>query len=413
MPTDGNLLIKDNIIVKIDSEKAISKEIKESRKENHILIIIDGQNKHLIPGLIDVHTHLLFESARQEQLLLDDFTMLNFIAAKASKKQLMRGFTTVRSLGGGDLILAKAINTGLVVGPRVYPRGAFISQTGGHGDFGLPTDVPRTIGELSYHERNGIVAIADGADQVLMRTREQLRQGATQIKLMAGGGVSSDYDPLDVTQYTPAEFKAAVSAAENWGTYVTVHAYTPRAMEMAINAGVKCIEHGQLTNDYTAQLMAENDVWWSLQPFLDDHLANPKTGENRKKQLIVAEGTKEAYKLARKHGVKMAWGTDIMFSSKLATHQGEQLSKMKESLDFTDFELLKMATSDNAALLRMSGERDPYKEGRLGEITEGAYADLILVNEDPLKNIALIKNPEENFLLIMKDGVVYKNILKN
>jgi hypothetical protein len=401
----GNILIEGNIIKTISSATIAT--------DNTIALkIIDGQGKFLMPGLIDAHVHLLFESVPQMQAMMSDFAMLNLIAAKAAEKQLLRGFTTVRDLGGGALTLAKAIDMGLVVGPRVYASGAFISQTGGHGDFGLPTDVPRKIGELSYAERNGMVAVADGADNVLMRTREQLRQGATQIKLMAGGGVSSDYDPLDVTQYTEAEFKAAVAAAENWGTYVTVHAYTPLAIKTAINAGVKCIDHGQLADDATAKLMAEKGIWWSLQPFLD----NPKTtpfpegSKNRLKQIEMTTGTDNAFALAKKYNIKTAWGTDVLFDPKIAASQGAKLSAMARW--YTPFEILKMATATNAALLRMSGKRDPYQKGKLGEISEGAYADLIIVNGNPLEQINLVEDPDANFLLIMKDGKIYKDILK-
>ncbi len=211
----ANILIEGQLIKQISSS-AIA--------ENEITLVIDGSGKYVMPGLIDAHVHVMFESIPQQQALFSDFAFLNLFAAKAAEEQLLRGFTSVRDLGGGSLTLAKAIDMGLAMGPRIFSSGAFISQTGGHGDFGLPTDVPRKVGELSYVERNGIVAIADGVDQVLMRSREQLRQGATQLKLMAGGGVASSYDPLDVTQYTYEEFKAAVSAAENWGTYVAVHA---------------------------------------------------------------------------------------------------------------------------------------------------------------------------------------------
>lgn len=399
----GNVLIEHNLITKI-STTAIPTDRSGATQ------IIDGRGKFLMPGLIDAHVHLLFESVPQMQAMMSDYALLNLMAAKASEKQLLRGFTTVRDLGGGSISLAKAIDMGLVNGPRVYSSGAFISQTGGHGDFGLPTDVPRKIGELSYAERNGMVAVADGADHVLMRTREQLRQGATQIKLMAGGGVSSNYDPLDVAQYTAAEFKAAVSAAENWGTYVTVHAYTPLAIKTAIEAGVKCIDHGQLADEETAKLMKEKNIWWSLQPFLDTGNSSFAEGSaNRLKQIEMNKGTDKAYELAKKYNIKTAWGTDILFDPKVAAQQGSKLAVMARW--YTPFEILKMATSTNAELLRMSGKRNPYQKGMLGEISEGAYADLILVDGNPLENINLVEDPETNFLLIMKDGTIYKNTL--
>ncbi|MGY0392648.1 amidohydrolase family protein [Bizionia sp. KMM 8389] len=399
----GNILIENNIITKISKNEILPTSGIKTQ-------VIDGQGQFVMPGLIDAHVHLLFESVPKMQAMMSDYAMLNLMAAKAAEKQLLRGFTTVRDLGGGSLTLAKAIDLGLVTGPRVYSSGAFISQTGGHGDFGLPTDVPRKIGELSYAERNGMVAIADGADQVLMRTREQLRQGAKQIKLMAGGGVSSDYDPLDVAQYTTAEFKAAVSAAENWGTYVTVHAYTPFAIQTAIEAGVKCIDHGQLADEETAKLMADKGVWWSLQPFLDTGESTFAEGSaNRLKQIEMNKGTDKAYALAKKYKIKTAWGTDILFNAKAASKQGSKLAVMTRW--YTPFEVLKMATSTNAELLRMSGKRNPYLKGNLGELTEGAYADLILVNGNPIENIELVENPEANFLIIMKDGKIYKNLL--
>ncbi|HSF54333.1 MAG TPA: amidohydrolase family protein [Algoriphagus sp.] len=403
--TKANILIEGNLI------KTISENpIPTDRSGN--TLILSGNGKYVMPGLIDAHSHMLFESIPKMQAMISDFAFLNLFAADAAQKQLMRGFTTVRDLGGGALTLAKAIDAGLAVGPRIFASGAFISQTGGHGDFGLPTDVPRKIGELSYPERNGMLAIADGADQVLIRSREQLRQGATQLKLMAGGGVSSNYDPLDVSQYTAEEFRAAVSAAENWGTYVTVHAYTPKAIQTAIESGVKCIDHGQLADEATAKLMAEKGIWWSLQPFLDDEDSNPQPegSANRQKQIEMTKGTDNAYKLAKKYNIKTAWGTDCLFDASLARKQGKQLAKMTRW--YTPFEVLKMATSTNAELLSMSGKRSPYQAGKLGEISEGAYADLILVDGNPLENIQLIEDPETNFKIIMKDGVIYKNTLQ-
>jgi imidazolonepropionase-like amidohydrolase len=398
----GHILIEGKFITRISTEP-ISKDEGQDYK------IIEGGGRFVMPGLIDAHTHLLFESIPQMQAMMSDYAYLNLFAAKAAEKQLLRGFTTVRDLGGGALTLARAIDQGLIKGPRVFASGAFISQTGGHGDFGLPTDVPRRQGEMSYVERNGMAAIADGEEQVLLRSREQLRQGATQLKLMAGGGVSSNYDPLDVSQYTEAEFRAAVSAAENWGTYVTVHAYTPKAIQTAINAGVKCIDHGQLADEETVRLMAEKEIWWSLQPFLGDEDSNPfpEGSANKQKQMEVSAGTDNAYKLAKKYNIKIAWGTDCLFNAELAQKQGKQLAKMTKW--FTPFEVLKMATYDNAQLLYLSGPRNPYQEGKLGEISEGAYADLIIVDGNPLEDIQLIVDPEKNFKVIIKDGVVVKD----
>jgi imidazolonepropionase-like amidohydrolase len=230
------------------------------------------------------------------------------------------------------------------------------------------------------------------------------------LKLAAGGGVSSDYDPLDVSQYTEAEFHAAVEAAENWGTYVAVHAYTPHAIQTAIHAGVKCIEHGQLMDEATAQLMAKEGTWLSIQPFLDDEYASPQPegSANRAKQLQMVQGTDTAYGYAKKYKLKTAWGTDVLFSPANARAQGAQLAKMTRW--YTPGEVLVMATSTNAELLAMSGPRNPYP-GKLGVVEEGALADLLLVDGNPLENIQLVADPDKSFVVIMKDGKIYKNTL--
>jgi imidazolonepropionase-like amidohydrolase len=245
---------------------------------------------------------------------------------------------------------------------------------------------------------------------VRKRTREQLALGASQIKLMAGGGVSSFFDPLDVAQFSLEEIKAAVEAADNWGTYVAVHAYTPKAVRRSIEAGVKCIEHGNLLDDGTARLMADKGTWWCLQPFLDDQDATPfpQNSENRRKQLAMFAGTDVAYELARKHKIRTAWGTDTLFDAKLATRQGAQLAKLKRW--YRPWEILKMATSENAALLELSGLRAPY-QGKLGVVREQALADLLLIDGDPLADIGVIETPDKSLLTIMKDGNIYKNSL--
>ena len=211
------------------------------------------------------------------------------------------------------------------------------------------------------------------------------------------------------TQYTEPEIRAAVEAADNWGTYVTVHAYTPRAIRQAVAAGVKCIEHGQLIDEPTAKLLADNGIWWSLQPFLDDEDASPLANPvSQKKALEVFAGTDNAYKLAKKYNIKTAFGTDILFDARLATRQGAILAKMVRW--YTPAEALKMATADNGALMALSGFINPYP-GKLGMVEEGAIADLLLIDGNPLENIKLVADPEKNFLVIMKGGTIYKDIV--
>ncbi len=398
-----NVLVRGNKIEKISAQP-----IPTDRRADTVLI--DGGGRTLMPGLIDAHTHIMFATVPQMVVLTSDVGYLNVAATKAANDMLLRGFTSIRDLGGPVFGLKRGIDAGLVPGPRIWPCGAFISQTGGHGDYRLPNELPARPGDFSFSERVGAAVIADSADLVRLRTREQLALGASQIKLMAGGGVASSYDPLDVTQYTVEELRAAVEAAENWGTYVAVHAYTPRAVRQAIAAGVKCIDHGQLLDEATAKLMAEKGVWWSLQPFTDDlPSAFAEGSPNRIKQLEMYSGTDAAYALAKKFKIKTGWGTDILFDPANSARQGGQLSKMVRW--YSPAEVLKMATADNAELLALSGLRSPYA-GKLGVVAEGALADLLLVDGDPIANIKLIEDPAKNFLVIMKDGKIYKNTVK-
>ncbi len=374
--------------------------------------VIDGGGRVLMPGLIDAHWHAFMASVPQMLLMTADPAYLNLLAARQAEATLMRGFTTVRDLGGPVFGLKRAIDEGVMIGPRIYPSGAFISQTSGHGDFRFSFEVPRLPGgPLSHSEVEGVAAIADSPDEVRLRTREQLRSGASQIKLMAGGGVASPYNPIESTQYTEAEIRAAVEAAGNWGTYVAVHAYTPRAIRQAVAAGVKCIEHGHLIDEPTAKLLADKGIWWSLQPFLDDEDASPLVNPvSQKKAQAVFAGTDNAYKLARKYKIKTAFGTDILFDAKVAGRQAAQLAKLVRW--YTPAEALKMATAENGELMALSGFINPYP-GKLGVIEEGALADLVLVDGNPLENIKLIGDPEKNFVVIMKDGRIYKNLLSN
>lgn len=373
--------------------------------------IVDGGGRVLMPGLIEAHWHAMMVTPTIQTAMTADFNYINLLAAQAAEATLMRGFTTVRDMGGPTFGLKRAIDEGVVAGPRIYPAGAFISQTAGHGDFRQLNELPRTpTSALSYPERIGMSAIADSPDEVRLRTREVLMQGASQVKLMGGGGVSSPHGPLDTLQFTESELRAAVEAAADWGTYVTVHAYTPPSIKRAIDAGVRCIEHGHLMDEAAARLMADKGIWLSIQPFLDDEDKIPVAGEvNQRRQIAVIAGTDRAYDLARKHKVKVAFGTDVLFDARLAGRQGAQLAKMVRW--YTPGEALKMATGDNGELLAMSGLRSPYS-GKLGVIEEGALADLLLVDGDPLENIGLVSDPARNFLVIMKDGKFFKNLLK-
>ena len=373
------------------------------------LVRVAGGGRTLTPGLIDAHTHIMFATIPLTAILTADIGFVNVAAVKAAGDMLMRGFTSIRDVGGPSFGLKRGIDAGLVPGPRIWPSGAFISQTGGHGDFRFPNDLPARPGQFTYSEEIGGAAIADDPDTVRKRAREQLALGASQIKMMAGGGVSSSYDPLDVTQYTVPELRAGVEAAENWGTYATVHAYTPRAVRQAIDAGVRCIDHGHLLDEATAALIAEKGLWWSLQPFLDDGPSAFAEGSpNRIKQLEMFAGTDTAYALAIKHKAKTAWGTDTLFDALRASRQGADLAKLTRW--YGPAAILKMATADNAELLALSGPRSPY-QGKLGVVEEGALADLLLMDGDPLANIKLIEDPTANFRVIMKDGAIYKNTL--
>lgn len=368
--------------------------------------VIDAKGKVLMPGLIDAHWHVMFSEPTMPELLNSDVTWLTLLGARGAKDTLMRGFTTVRDVGGSPFAIKKGIDRGMIEGPRIYASGPNISQTSGHSDGRHPADP----GTPHYLEKVGQLRIADGPANVLLAVRENLRMGATQIKISIGGGVSSPYDPLDVGSYTFEEIKAAVDAAKNFNTYVAVHANTDAAIRMGIEAGILSVEHGFLMSEDTIKLMAQKGVWLSIQPLLNDEDAFAFTGENQRKWIEATDGTDKVYKLAKQHHVKIAFGTDLLFDPTLGPKQGKFLAKLKRW--FTPYEALKIATSANAELVKLCGPRDPYKEGDLGVVKEGALADLLLVDGNPLENLDLVADPGRNFVVIIKDGKIYKNTIK-
>lgn len=395
---DTSVLVSGNTI---EALLPVGQDVADAR-------VIDCGGRVLMPGLIDAHWHAMLAGISQITALTAEVPYIHLVAAQEAERTLMRGFTSVRDMGGPTFPLKRAIDQGIATGPRIFPSGAMISQTGGHGDFRPRSEVPRdALSTLTAAEVAGVAMIADGRAEVLRRVREQLLLGASQIKIMVGGGVSSLYDPIEATQYTVDEIRAAVEAASDWGTYVAAHVYVPKGIIRAIDNGVMSIEHGQLADEEAARRIVDAGAWWSLQPFLSDEDSNPKpTAEQREQQELIAEGTVRAYTLGKELNAKLAWGTDILFSPDRTWTQNRQLTKLTRWFD--PAEVLQMATGRNAELCGLSGIRNPYP-GALGVIEAGALADMLLIDGNPLEDIDLIADPEKNMKIIMKDGVIYKD----
>ena len=399
---DANVVVTGNLITAVSAEPlAVANGV-----------VIDGGGRGMIPGLIDAHWHTSYCCAAQSTVVNGDILEIAIRGALGSEATLMRGFTTVRDVGGNPFATKKMIDAGEIAGPRILPSGPPIGQTGGHFDYRPYQAVPTNPGDSQWYWYGvGLMAMADGVPEVLKRAREVMRMGASQLKISGGGGVSSVYDPLDVRQFSLAELEAFVEVAQSYNTYVASHLFTDEAIQLAIRAGVKSVEHGFLASRETMEMMRDNDAWLSIQPLLDDEdgfsFDDPVS---QAKWIAVTNGTDRAYRMAKEVGVKVAFGTDILFDPALAERQGAFLAKLQRW--YTPYEVLKMATSGNAGLLELSGPRHPYQEGPLGVIAEGAYADLILVDGNPLEDIDLVADPEAHFDLIMKDGVIYRNRLE-
>jgi imidazolonepropionase-like amidohydrolase len=364
---------------------------------------IDAGGRLVMPGLIDAHVHpsipLGFTALREADP--------NYVANRAAIEArgiLLRGFTSIRDMGGPSFGLKQAIDESIIEGPRIFPSGAMVSQTSGHGDFRSRASSAQPAGSRDVMEQRGYGAIADGEEAVLTAVREQLRGGASQIKVAAGGGISSAYDPIDSIQYLEAELRAAVRAAADWGTYVAVHAYTPAAIRRSVEAGVRSIEHAHLIDEPTMKLIADRDVFLSPQAYVFGG-AFPLTG----KGADIAVGLDRMMQLAKKHGVKVAFGTDVFGASRVFGWQSKEFGARLRW--FTPLEILRQATSINGELLALSGPRNPYGAAPLGVIREGAWADLLIVEGDPLVDPRLLEDPQNNLRLILKNGSIIKNTL--
>ena len=330
-----------------------------------------------MPGLIDAHWHCMFAALPIPTLFSADIGYIFLAASAEAERTLMRGFTTVRDLGGPSFALKQAIDEGLVPGPRIYPCGAMITTTGGHGDMRPLSDLPRSPGgPVSSMERTGGANIADSADEVRLRVREQLLQGASQIKLVGGGGVSSPRTTLDMLTFSEPELRAGVEAAADRNTYVAAHAYPPDAIQRAIAAGVQCIEHGHLMDEATAKLMADKGVWLSIQPFVSDEDTVPLSGQSRINLSQVIAGTNTAYPLAKAHKLKTAFGSDLLFSAEKAVRQGIMLTHLTRWYENADVlqdghrDQWRIAGAIRAAQ-SLSREAWNYRRGRVRRSSRG------------------------------------------
>jgi len=375
--------------------------------------VIDGGGRTLMPGLTDAHWHVIYAGLHSlDELRTEEIDYIHARMIKEAGNTLMRGFTTVRDVGGGGFGLKKALDEGVFPGPRILPSGTHLGITGGHADYTESWHPPRRFGgEMDRYEQIESFRKIAGVPDMLDAVRFNLKRGASQIKILMGGGVASTYDPLDVNEFTFEEVKAAVDVATNWGTYVTVHIYTSEGIKKAIKAGVKGIEHGHLMDEEVAKMMADKGVWLGIQPFSSDMPgAEEALGPDKfKKFLEMANGFPKTMDFVKKYGIKLSFGTDLSFTPE---HNGTQANALAAfSKWLSNYELLKLATSQNAEYFELSGERHPYKQGPLGVIKEGAYADILLVDGNPLDDVSILGDDGKNIPLIMKDGKIYKNAL--
>ncbi len=362
---------------------------------------IDCRHQTLLPGLIDAHVHIGAVEANVMEQQRRNFTSLLVIrAVRFIKETLDQGFTTARDAGGADPGFREALRQGMIQGPRLFVAGYPLSQTGGHGDFRLPTEFRSPSEDLA-----GLpTRVCDGVDQVRRAAREQLRQGVDHLKVMAGGGAMSPSDEIDTSQYSTEELKAAVFEAQSAGTYVMAHVYSGRSIRNSVVAGVRTLEHGNLLDEESAQAMKDAGAF--LVPTLVTYEMISQMGKdlgipenNIRKINIAREKSFEALSIAHRIGVKIASGSDLL--GPMQVYKGTELELKSRVLG--PMGAIVASTKTNAELLR--------KENDLGTIVVGKLADFILINGDPLKDMKLFQQFQEKITLIIQGGRIYKNIL--
>ena len=376
--------------------------------------VIDGKGGTVTPGLIDMHQHLMLNEGTAGGNKWDAYVQ-GAHASRAAEYLLRSGFTTIRDIAGNSLGLKRAINGGFLPGPRIYSSGPALGPTGGHSDWGSWVAAP---GEESYQTKVQNTQVLNGVPEWLRGARWNFRMGADFLKVMSGGGVASDFDPIDLNSPSLEEMKAAVQVANEYGGYVAIHGYTDAAYNKSLDAGVKSFEHGFLVSEETVKRMKQENVWFSWQAYASyntfgkGNFPDWFTDDMRAKGALVAEGSVRAPRLMKKHGVKMFAGSDLFGWDNWDKAIVNVAYPVEiPGLDFTSLDCMKMSTSNaGQALLELSApSRNPYKGAKLGVVEEGAWADLLIWNGDPTQDVRLILE-EENLLMIMKDGKIYKNL---
>jgi len=363
---------------------------------------VDCGGRTLMPGLIDCHVHIYLVELSLHKLESMPLTLLTAKASRALHAMLDRGFTTVRDTGGADWGIKQAVETGVLPGPRLFISGRALSTTGGHGD-----SRRRTAGDELCACSNAlsfILETTDGIDSMRKSVREQMRQGADQIKIMVSGGVASPYDPLDSLQFTTDEIAAAVEEASNFGRYVLAHAYTPEAITRAVTNGVRTIEHGNLIDEKSAKLMATRKALMvaNLVAYTAMKERGPAlgmSGDMLVKNDLVIDGGLKSLEICKRAGVPVAYGSDLL--GELQVEQSREFLLRSEVL--SPIEIIRQATLVGADVVRQTD--------KLGVVEPGAYADLILVDGDPLKDLGLFQDQGQHLSAIMKAGQFHKNRL--
>lgn len=427
MGTNGNTtLIKNIRIFDGTSDKLITgqdvillgnkidKITGKGGKEDSFDEVIDGGGGVLMPGLIDAHTHLAICASIPKMMSAYTWDYIGPLMGAEAERYLMRGFTTVRDVGGPTLGLKQLIDEEMIKGPRIFSSGMGISQTAGHGDWRfLNSKSSYFTGERNFWTDMNYFYLADGVPEVQKAVREALARQASQIKVCVGGGVTSLVDPLEAVQYTFEELKAANDEAERYGTYVCVHVHADAGIKAALDAGVKSIEHGMLIKEDTMKRLVDEGAWLCPQAFIvmQPIEGNPVFADpiQKAKMQKAQDGAVNEFKWAKQYGAKVAWGTD-MFGDRSAFDNTLKEFEFRARF-FSNVEQLQQVTGNNGKLLELSNLKHPYPGAKLGVVEPGAYADLLIVDGNPVEDIMVMLDYENNFKLIMKDGKVFKNTL--